>query len=286
MSVSHRGRDIHFDVAGRVIAAQEWGSRDGRPVLALHGWLDNSASFEPIAQHLEDVHLIAVDMAGHGHSSHIAAGLAYNIWAEISDVFAIADELGWQEFSLLGHSRGAIIGVLASGTFPDRVHSITMVDALVPPPLAAEEAPEQLAKSITDVARRQNRQTNVFADIEVAVAARQNGYHKMADASARLIVERGVKPVSEGYTWSSDPRLMSASAFKLTQEHILAFISKVSAKSQLIVADKGLKGLLEKQKPVIEQFTGLEVHEMEGGHFLHMEDQVEAVAALVNNIIK
>jgi len=35
----------------------------GKPLLiALHGWLDNSASFLPLAPHLGDFHLICVDL--------------------------------------------------------------------------------------------------------------------------------------------------------------------------------------------------------------------------------
>ncbi|MCV6614160.1 MAG: alpha/beta hydrolase [Cellvibrionaceae bacterium] len=286
--MSSRGRDIHFDIAGRVVAAQEWGTVGGRPVMAIHGWLDNSASFQPLAAALEacePIHLIALDTAGHGHSSHIADGLAYNIWGDISDIFAVADVLGWDQFSLLGHSRGAIISALAAGTFPERIGGLCMIDALAPPPLAAAEAPEQLAKSIADVARRQSRATKVFEDIAVAVKARQGGMHAISEAAARLIVERGIKPVAGGYTWSSDPRLMSASALKLTREQILAFIGRIQAPAQLIAAEQGLQQYMAKQTEVMEQFKQLQLSELDGGHFLHMENHVQTVAALVNKIL-
>lgn len=285
MNSIERGRDIHFDVFDRVVAAQEWGKPGGRKVLAIHGWLDNSASFAPMCQHLDDIHFIALDTAGHGHSSHIAPGMAYNIWQDIGDIFAIADSLGWQQFNLLGHSRGAIIGALAAGTFPDRILGLGLIDALAPPPLSAEQTPPQLAKSIVDVARRQDKATSVFSDVEAAIAARQKGMHNISAAAARLIVERGIKPVAGGYTWSSDPRLMSSSALKYSQSQINAFFDNISANTCLIAASEGLQKYIAKQEALLDRLDSVKKFEFDGGHFLHMEDKQKEVARLMDDIL-
>jgi pimeloyl-ACP methyl ester carboxylesterase len=47
------------------LAAREWPG-DGPKVLALHGWLDNAASFDPLLPLLPDVHAVAIDLPGHG----------------------------------------------------------------------------------------------------------------------------------------------------------------------------------------------------------------------------
>ena len=83
-------------------------AQQGKPLLiALHGWLDNSASFLPLAPHLGDFHLICVDLPGHGHSDHKTTPYVFVDW--LDDLYQIVQEAGWSRFTLLGHSLGALI---------------------------------------------------------------------------------------------------------------------------------------------------------------------------------
>ena len=154
-------RQFHID--GFTFAAQEWGQSGGMPILALHGWLDNSASFNAVAAKLQGLHLLALDLAGHGHSDHRTGSSRYNIWQDIPDVFAIADAMGWQQFALLGHSRGAMISLLAAGTFPKRISRLGLVEGLWPEPVNISDTPKQLAKSIRQYQRRKNSKLSHYA---------------------------------------------------------------------------------------------------------------------------
>ncbi|MFY0450190.1 alpha/beta hydrolase, partial [Xanthomonas codiaei] len=55
---------------GRVTGLRNTG-RGPRRILALHGWLDNAASFVPLSAHLQapDLDLVLLDLPGHGHSA-------------------------------------------------------------------------------------------------------------------------------------------------------------------------------------------------------------------------
>ena len=66
-----------MDVAGARVAGLRGGPAGGTRVLALHGWLDNAASFVPLAPHLANVELVAIDLPGPGHSAHLPAGAVY-----------------------------------------------------------------------------------------------------------------------------------------------------------------------------------------------------------------
>ncbi len=77
-------RERQFEIDSLRFAAQQWGDESGRPVLALHGWLDNSASFTPLAPQLRGLNIIALDMAGHGQSCHRPGSAPYNIWEDVA----------------------------------------------------------------------------------------------------------------------------------------------------------------------------------------------------------
>ena len=61
-------RERSFQVNDLTLASKEWGRSGYLPVIALHGWLDNAASFDRMLPFMENLHVIALDLAGHGRS--------------------------------------------------------------------------------------------------------------------------------------------------------------------------------------------------------------------------
>ena len=280
-----RPREVAFRVGSMHFSAQEWGEPGKTPVLALHGWLDNSASFSVLAPLLNNVHLVALDMAGHGQSDFRPSNQPYNIWEDVGELFAIADQMGWERFTLVGHSRGAIISMLAAGTFPERIENLVLIDGLWPDPVTAQQAPEQLARSISDVKDLQDKQPPIYPSLDVATNARYRGRFKLTRQAAQLLTERGLRLVPGGYTLSSDARLMGASAFKLTQAHIQAFVERIVAKTVLILAKDGLTKKFDQYQENLGLFPHIRVEVLPGNHHLHMEAEALRVADIIHGCI-
>lgn len=97
-----------FTYKDLTLSALEW-EGEGLPVLALHGWLDNAASFSPLAPYLSQHHVVAVDLPGHGHSSHLPASAHYHLADNLYWIESVLEALSWRRCVLLGHSMGAAI---------------------------------------------------------------------------------------------------------------------------------------------------------------------------------
>lgn len=271
-------REITIEFDGKSLSALQYGDPDGKPVLALHGWLDNCASFYRLAPLLEGVNLVTIDMAGHGRSYHRARQAHYNIWEEVEDVLGATQALGWHSFSLLGHSRGAVISLLTAGAFPGRVERMALIDGLVPPSSQDVEAPEILCKGIAQRALYAARKPTKYPSLDAAIKARMNGLFPISEAAARALAGRAVHPVGDGYCWNNDQRLMASSTVKLNDTQVEAFMDRATMPVRLVLAEKGIVHILERIRPLLKEHTNIEVRKLPGGHHLHMEEGAEGIA--------
>jgi pimeloyl-ACP methyl ester carboxylesterase len=275
-------QELIFNVQGAQFAAQAWGNPDHLPVLALHGWLDNSASFFSLASHLKNVYIVALDLAGHGRTDHRQSSAPYNIWEDVPEIFAIAEQLTWKKFALLGHSRGAIISVLAAGTFPERISHLALIEGALPEIISSEDAPRQLASSIKGINARLGKKLTAYPDKESAIKARENGMFPLSNQAAKLLTERGLKQLDHGYCWSSDQRLLAPSAVKLLPEQMAAFISQITCPISLVLGEEGMPKLFPNYLNSVKSHPKINFTILPGGHHLHMEQGVANVAAVFN----
>lgn len=270
--------DRSFTVKGLTLAAKEWGEEGMPPVIAVHGWLDNSASFDAIASNLNDIHLLAVDCAGHAQSDYRSADAGYNIWQDALEIVEIAEQMNWEKFSLIGHSRGAMICNIIAGAFPDKVSHVALIDGYMPAPVLAEHAPEQLALSYKQHKQFLQNKPTSFASYDEAVAGRKSGFLAINEEAARALAARGVAQNEDGFYWHNDQRLKGASEMKFTDEHIKGFLQAITAPVLLICGKKGFVINRKDEANALHWFKNLTQIELDGGHHLHMEESSQAAA--------
>jgi len=254
-----------------------WGGPDNVPVLALHGWMDNAASFVPIAPYLPGLDLIALDLPGHGRSPHLPIGSEYTPHAALHVVLDVADALGWERFGLIGHSMGAGITSLLAAACPQRVQRIVLIDGLALP-----ESPERtvlrMRESVAATRSRNGSPLRVFPDLDVPIQARMLA-NALDEGSARLLVERGLREVENGYVWSSDPRLMLPSFRYMTLLQIERVMDAIECPARVIFSESATPLLPRAQKLALaRRIPHGEVFERPGIHHLHMQHPAEAAA--------
>lgn len=261
--------EVRLNLGHIELAAHLFGPADGEPVIALHGWLDNANSFARLAPKLPGLRILALDLAGHGHSQHRPAGAGYALWDYAHDVLRVAEQMGWQRFALLGHSLGAIISVIVAGSLPDRVTRLALVDGVIPPTSGPQDAAERMGMALQAQLDLGNKQKAVHPSLDQAVTARMRGLVAVSREAAELLAQRGLMPVPGGYTWRSDSRLTLPSPTRLSEAQALNFVQRIACPAKLIVA---ADGMLARHTGLLEQLP-FSYDLLPGGHHLHVNDE-------------
>ncbi|CAN7270498.1 alpha/beta hydrolase [Pseudoxanthomonas sp. LjRoot168] len=272
---------FEVDIALGRISGLRSATKTGPRVLALHGWLDNAASFVPLAGHLPGIQLVVPDLPGHGRSAHLAPGAEYTSGVAVNAALDIADALGWETFSLLGHSMGAGIASLMAAAVPQRVERLVVIEALGGLAETVERTADRWREAIAAARSLPGKQLRVFGDLAAPVRARMQA-NQLSEPAARLLVERGVRAVDGGYVWSSDPRLTLPTPQRLDEAQLAALVAGVACPTTVVYADPPQAYFPE---PLRSQRAALlpdgRLHVIPGTHHLHMEDPA-TVAALVS----
>jgi pimeloyl-ACP methyl ester carboxylesterase len=272
--------EVCWRSAGAQLAGKRWRGDarrgDARPVLALHGWLDNAGSFDALAPLLHGADVVALDLPGHGHSDHRPLQGTYNIWDDLPDILRTADQLGWEKFHLLGHSRGAIISALLSAAVPERVVSTVMLDALRPPPITVEETFQQLGRFARDYAQAPRKGSGArYESFERALEVRCR-VAQMSEQTARPIVERGLEQIEGFWQWRADPRLHLPSAFKLSAQHNRLLLEQLVQRPYLVLlAQDGVGGKMQSSGE-LDGLGNLRWEMLPGSHHFHLEENAAA----------
>jgi len=277
-------RQLKWQVDDLTIAGMVWGDQSARPLLALHGWLDNAASFAMLAPLLTNRLVVALDLTGHGLSDSRSAHSGYQIWEDLPQILAITDQLGWDKFDLLGHSRGGIISTLLAAAAPDRVRKLVLLDALLPRAVEEEAFPVQLREWLSDRARYLSKAPRRVDSIDQAIKLR--AAKGLTPEAASHLMPRNVKPMGDAFTWSTDPRLFGASAVKLTATQSRSVLQSIVAPVLLLMASEGYAGHPEITASAESYLSDLVVETVEGGHHFHMEAGAADVAARIGKFLE
>lgn len=179
------------------LAGKQWGPDDGQPVLALHGWLDNAAVFEPLVPFLKsEFKLVALDLPGHGLSSHLPQRCHYTRDRYIEEVLSAVDHLKWDTFSVLGHGMGAGIAYYLAAFHPDRVSRLAVIEGSFPATCPGTEPP---------AAHCRDDNASSYTREEVLEILASRGHRSVA---AELLMARGCARVSaDRYVFTADRRV-------------------------------------------------------------------------------
>jgi len=276
-------RELSLELPHLRLAAQAWGDPQLPRLLALHGWLDNAASFDRLAPLLcGHFHIVAIDLPGHGRSGHRPPGTWYHYVDYLGDALAAADALGWTQFGLLGHSLGGAVASMLAAACPQRIERLFLIEALGPLTAEVEQTLSLLQRAISQRHGLPAKALRVFASEAEAAQTRAKAGDLSLEA-AQIMVARGIKPATGGgFVWSSDPRLTLTSPQRYIEAQVLAVLDELRVPTQLILAQPPpsfLPSALINSR--IARVRDIDVVRIAGHHHLHLDDPQPVAAAML-----
>jgi pimeloyl-ACP methyl ester carboxylesterase len=107
----------------------------------------------------------------------------------------------------------------------------------------------------------------------------------LTESSARLLVERGVRALDDGWVWSTDQRLTLPSLYRATHAQVDAIVASIDCPAQVILAEQAqpyfpepLRSQRAARLPNGRTFL------LPGSHHLHM-DNAQAVAGVIGGFL-
>jgi pimeloyl-ACP methyl ester carboxylesterase len=280
-------KEFSLTIPTCTIAGREWGKKSAqRPtILAAHGWLDNAGSFNHLIPLLNNYHIIAIDLPGHGLSSHRPPGIYFHLIDYVAEIITLANSLQLEKFSLLGHSLGASIFSLVAGTIPERIEKLALLDAL-----GAFTAKEEFAPGIIKTATAQyenlkNKNIPQYNSKEDAINARLKGGGAITRESVITLLERGLKQEGTYYKWRNDPRLLLKPLSMLSELQVAAFLENITADTCLIRPEHGWpfsEDIFEHRFKLVKNIS---LHRIAGNHHAHLDNPAET-AKILNNFFQ
>ncbi|WP_405662378.1 alpha/beta fold hydrolase [Streptomyces sp. RK9] len=120
-------------------------------VLAVHGWFADRSAYAPLVADLDiDTFQYAlVDLRGYGEAKD-AVG-SYTTAEGAADLVDLADRLGWERFSVVGHSMGGSVAQRVVAQSPHRVRRIVGIS---PVPASGLPLPPEQGELFASAAHR------------------------------------------------------------------------------------------------------------------------------------
>jgi pimeloyl-ACP methyl ester carboxylesterase len=170
---------------GRTIAYASWGDPSGRPLLLIHGTPGSrlTRSADPELYTRIGTNVATFDRPGYGQSS---VHHERTITSAAADGLAVADELGWDRFAVLGVSGGGPHALALGALAPERIASLGLAVGATPASLidpndlielnregvrrAQEEGRESLAEFLGEAIAQVGGDLGVLIDAAMADA--------------------------------------------------------------------------------------------------------------------
>ncbi|KAM8773041.1 serine hydrolase-like protein [Acanthopagrus schlegelii] len=292
--MAEQATELSVPVPWGEIRGKVWGPDHGHPVLCLHGWAHNCGSFSTLIPLLpKECRYVAVDLAGHGLSSHRPPGAFYSLHEYVADVCRVVDALQLKKLSIIGHSMGGDIAGMFASLFPEMVEALILLDAFgFLPTTEIYSVMRQEMDEMLVYEKKTDKKKRVYT-YEKAAERLSAANPTLSEQSVSILLERGLLQVEGGFVFSRDLRVHFKNIVRISLEQSLEFQARIQASLLVVLADSSFDRMFS--EPAQSRFTtallqGLQdrnhtVVTVPGDHYVHLS-KPEVVAPFVSDFLR
>lgn len=187
-------------------------------VLVLHDWFCDHSSWDALLPYVsaEKFSYVFADLRGYGESRSLDGECTADEAA--GDAIAVADRLGWERFSVVGHSMSGLVVQRMAQLVPDRIRRVVAITP-VPPMGAGLDGPAvdffrsiAFADDATRFAMLSGMWGQRLSESWIRYKLRRWRETASPEAAAKYVALWGCTDVSEGARGSEVPMLIVACA--------------------------------------------------------------------------
>ncbi len=224
-------------VRGLQTRIQEWGDPAKPTLVMLHGWMDCGATFQYVAEHLQnDFHIVAPDLRGFGETEH-----AQGYWFPdyYADLHVILDSYSAdQPANLVGHSMGGNIVSMYAGIQPHRVSKVLILEALGMPPTEPADTPKKYRRWMQEILS--GEPSKVYPSVEVFKMSIRKGNPSLSEDRVEDLVHLWGKPMGDdaAYQLKHDHNHRYTNPIRYNYDDVLEVWKEITAEVGLVMADQ------------------------------------------------
>ncbi len=188
----------------------DWGNAGAQPLILMHGGRDHCRSLDWVGREfVDDFHVIAPDLRGHGDSEWSPDG-DYSMHGLIYDLAQLIHQLKLARVTVVAHSLGGNIAIRYAGLYPNSVKKLVAIEGLgLSPKMQTEhdKTPfaDRMRKCIDDKRAASARTPKRYATFEDALARMKEENKFLSEEQARHLTEHGAKCSEDGsWSWKFD----------------------------------------------------------------------------------
>lgn len=267
-----------------------YGNVSHPPLFLIHGWPQTSYCWHHAAQHITSHYIIAPDIRGMGDSNR-ALELEYYTKDEMAkDIFAIADALEIDQFNLGGHDWGGAIVQEMAFLHPERIRKLIILNMIILNNKNGQKKAGQILVQQQFRSSWYQYLMSIKAFPEALLAGKEEIWIRFFSRGiSNPIPEDAIQEYIRCY--KIPHTITTASniyrAVKKDRVRWEAFLGKkITIPTQIIHGVLDPVIIKEYIEGVEDYFSEVEVHKLNGGHFICDEQPQEVAHAIVEFLNK